>query len=52
MGKVIDYFVVVATTVHSLEIAVKRTLKDGWEPLGNPIFQPGTYSQAMIMRER
>ena len=46
------YKLVSGNNVSELEKFVNMYLKDGWRPVGSPIFTPGQYYQAVTLEEK
>lgn len=46
------YKIITARDVSELEKSVQIYINSGWRPLCAPIFQAGSYSQAMTFEEK
>jgi len=47
-----QYKLIFGDTVSELEKFVNMYLKDGWRPVGSPIFTPGQYYQAVTLEAK
>jgi len=47
-----QYKIVTARNVSELEKIVQQYINSGWRPLCAPIFQAGSYSQAMTLEKQ